>query len=158
MRSASKVATCALALLGSGAAFAAESGDDTALSPQLVTSLQQYLAALISARNDVIDLKYIEPDDNGDNAGWGVNYTWNASKDSSHLAPDARNHFVLRKLTYDLDIRGSYAFADTTNNADLSTIKARGANGARRFRQAQREEGGRRRLPAVSAGRARGER
>jgi hypothetical protein len=124
MRSASKLAACALALLGSGAAFAAESEDDTALSPQLVTSLQQYLAALVSARSDVIDLKYIEPDDNGDNAGWGVNYTWNASKDSAHLAPDARNHFVLRKLTYDLDIRGSYAFADTTNNADLSTIKA----------------------------------
>lgn len=115
---------CALALLGSGAACAAESGDDAAPSPQVMASLKEYLAALVSARSEIIDLKYIEPDANGDNAGWGVNYKWNASKDSARLAPDARNHFVLNKLSYDLDIRGSYAFSDTTNNADLSTIKA----------------------------------
>jgi hypothetical protein len=124
MRSASRFAACALALLGSGAAVAAESGEDTALSPQVVDSLGEYLAALVSARSDVIDLKYIEPDANGGNAGWGVNYRWNTSKDSARLAPDARNHFVLNKLSYYLDIRGSYAFSDTTNNADLSTIKA----------------------------------
>lgn len=123
MRSAHRLVACAIALLGCGAACAAQS-EDAALSPQVVTSLQQYLAALLSARSDVLDLKYIEPDANGDNAGWGVNYAWNTSKDSASLGPDARNHFVLKKLAYELDIRGSYAFSDTTNNADLSTIKA----------------------------------
>jgi hypothetical protein len=113
-----------LALLGCSAVHAAGSGDDETLSPQVETSLKQYLAALLSARSDVLDLKYIEPDENGDNAGWGVNYAWNTSKDSASLGPDARNHFVLKKLAYELDIRGSYAYSDTTNNADLSTITA----------------------------------
>jgi hypothetical protein len=124
MHSANRFVACVLALLGCSAVHAAGSGDDETLSPQVETSLKQYLAALLSARSDVLDLKYIEPDENGDNAGWGVNYKWNKSKDSARLAPDARNHFVLNKLSYDLDIRGSYAFSDTTNNADLSTIKA----------------------------------
>lgn len=124
MRSTPTLVACALALLGGGAAYAAESGDEAAPSPQVMASLKEYLAALVSARSGILDLKYIEPDANGDNAGWGVNYKWNTSKDSARLAPDARNHFVLNKLSYDLDIRGSYAFSDTTNNADLSTIKA----------------------------------
>ena len=125
MRNTSRFVACALALLGCSAAWSAEPSSATALSAQEQATLKMYLAALLSARSQVLDLKYIEPDANGDNAGWGVNYKWNASKDDADLAEDERSHhFVLKKLSYDFNVQGSYAFSDTTNNADLSTIKA----------------------------------
>jgi hypothetical protein len=128
MNSTTRVVACTLALVSSGAARAAEREDGTVPSPVVQETLKEYLAALISARSQIIDLKYIRPDENGDNAGWGVNYKWKTSRDTPRLGPEgkeeANQHYVLRKLSYDLDIQGTYAFSDTTNNADLSTIKA----------------------------------
>ena len=92
MRNTSRFVACALALLGCSAALSAEPSSATALSAQEQATLKKYLAALLSARSQVLDLKYIEPDANGDNAGWGVNYKWNASKDDADLAEDERSH------------------------------------------------------------------
>ena len=91
MRNTTRFVASALALLGCDAAWSAEPSSGTTLSAQEQATLKKYLAALLSARSQVLDLKYIEPDANGANAGWGVNYKWNASKDDADLAEDERS-------------------------------------------------------------------
>jgi hypothetical protein len=98
---------------------------EAVLDKALTLFLKNRLPELFSGQSDVLQLKYIEPDGEGGNSGWGVDYEWNASKSVRNTAnPKNGEQFGISRLTYDLDIAGSYAFDDALNTQNLSTITA----------------------------------
>ena len=127
MKSSALMRSLAAALsLFSASAFAQEAPDDTDVIKQaLETFLSEKAMELLSKKTDSLQLKYIEPSSTNDQPGWGVDYSWKASKETaSDAAPKDGESFVIKRMSYELAIDGSYAFADAKNNQDLSTVTA----------------------------------
>jgi hypothetical protein len=117
-----------LALLGM--AWTSTSGaDDQTIDPGLSLALENFLgekvSELLAKKTDNFQLKYIEPNAEEDEPGWGVDYSWKVSKDSSpQFKPENGKVFSINRMSYELAIDGSYAFDEAKNNQDLSTITA----------------------------------
>ncbi len=82
------------------------------------------IAAEYASRNiDILDISYLEPEDSNNSGGFTAAYKWNAeSSDQWVGVTDGR--FAMRRTSYGIDIDGKYAFSDTPNNNDLSTVSA----------------------------------
>ena len=86
-------------------------------------ALKRLAADYLSARVDALDIKYIEPSADDADGGFAVGYQWDLQHTQANF--DAESGEVrLRSLDYTLAIDGTYAFSDTHNNQDLSTIRA----------------------------------
>src|SRR5262245_28616718 len=87
--------------------------------------LHEKLPELLSSKSDVFNLKYIDPDTEGQKGGWAIDYEWKTGKSSApSSAPADGQPFTFGRLNYELAVNGSYAINDAQNNQDLSTIKA----------------------------------
>jgi hypothetical protein len=92
--------------------------------------LKQFTARLTeklsSPEDDKLKLRYIEPDANGQNSGFGVTYDWSARSNGSDKMPSLKpgTDFAFSRLSYDLSAKGAYAFGDAQSNQNLSEIIA----------------------------------
>lgn len=121
-----KILSLALVLcLWTSASFAADeaeildllnSGDDVGLNAR------KLLAEKFSNKVKYLDISYVKPDDDGLNAGWNAKYNlkYGTSGGSGFKADAGR--FALDAFAAELDITGSYSFADASNVDDLSTV------------------------------------
>src|SRR5690349_4638713 len=80
------------------------------------SQLKKIVADLVSARSDIFDLKYVEPDGSEKKAGWALAYNWSAQAGRSELSAQG-NHYILNSLSYNVNVDGSYAFSDAVNNS-----------------------------------------
>src|SRR5436190_15031927 len=69
----------------------------------LPTFLQSYIAQWASGRSNILNAKYIKPDDSQQKGGWAVDYKWSKAKDKSHVGSDQHNDYVVDKLSYAVD-------------------------------------------------------
>lgn len=115
----------AFCLTGASAAFSQQPVLDDETTRAIEAFLGTKLSDVISKQTDNLQLKYIEPNSPDDQPGWGIDYSWKASRES---APDAEprdgQKFAINRLSYELAIDGSYVFNDAKNNQDLSTATA----------------------------------
>jgi hypothetical protein len=118
-------AFAALGISWTGVSLAADETIEPGLGLALENFLGQKVSEILSKKTDNLQLKYIEPNAEDDQPGWGVDYSWKAAKASApRFQPEDGKVFEINRMSYELAIDGSYAFDDATNNQDLSTITA----------------------------------